>query len=76
MAGWWRWIYSHMGWKYVSKNDIWDDRQQHLKFVLCKQIRESKLKKVLRNQSQLDKALRRNNHDDDDNDIIPYAEKV
>ena len=68
MAGWWRWIYGRMGWKYVSKNDVWDDRQQHLKFMLCKEVRASNLNKII--------GRDKDDNEDDDNDIIPYAEKV
>lgn len=48
MAGFWRAVYYYMDWEYHSKNDIvFDDRQKHLKYLCCKQIRETDFDKLL-----------------------------
>ena len=47
MTGFWRTIYYYAGWTYVSKNDKFDDRQIHLKYLCCKQIQETDVKKIL-----------------------------
>ena len=52
MAGWWRWIYGQMGWEYHSKNDEFDDRQKHLKYLCCKQIRDTDIYKVLKRKKK------------------------
>lgn len=68
MTGWWRWMYGQLGWEYHSNNDIkWDNRQQYLKFVVCKQIRDSDLDRLL-NRTMIE--------DDEENEIIVVAEKA
>ena len=52
MDGWWRWIYSQMGWEYHSKNDEFDDRQKHLKYLCCKQIRDTDIDKLLKRKKK------------------------
>ena len=60
-------MYGQLGWDYHSKNDItWDDRQQYLKFVICKQIRDT----------DIDKLLNRTMIEDDDDELIVFAEKA
>ena len=60
-------MYGQLGWEYHSKNDIkWDDRQQYLKFVICKQIRDT----------DIDKLLNRTMIEDDDDEFIVFAEKA
>ena len=59
-------MYGQLGWDYHSKNDKWDDRQQYLKFVVCKQIRDT----------DIDKLLNRTMIEDDDDEFIVFAEKA
>lgn len=46
--GLWRTIYYYMGWTYISKNDTYDKRQIHLKYLLTEQIKKSNVKKLLK----------------------------
>lgn len=49
--GFWRAIYYYMDWVYIgSKEQEVIDRQKHLKYLMCKQIKESniKLNKVIK----------------------------
>lgn len=62
-------MYGQLGWEYHSNNDIkWDNRQQYLKFVVCKQIRDSDLDRLL-NRTMIE-------DNDEENEIIVVAEKA
>ena len=52
MVGFWRSLYYYMGWEYHSKNDEFDDRQKHLKYLCCKQIRDTDFDKLLKRKKK------------------------
>jgi hypothetical protein len=46
MVGWWRTIYYYLGWEYPEH---YENRQQHLKHELVKQIKKTdNIKKILK----------------------------
>ena len=45
----WRSLFELMAWDYYDK---WSDRQRHLKYVCCKQIKETKdIQKILKKRN-------------------------